>query len=420
MQECMESILNQNYSNIEIICVEDASIDNTLQILYKLQLHDKRIIVIENEHRMGAAYCRNKGLEVASGYYSIFLDSDDKFEPTMIDSAVKCADVNNVDLVFFDYKVVEIMTESNKEHVYSQTTYANSRYSENVFNCESIKDLDFLTFSTAPWNKLYRTEFLKRKKITFQAISSSNDVVFSLLSYLEAGRMKIVQTERPLLSTYIHSGTDRISNNRSPYNEYLAIRKVFNEANKRGYNYKGIKLLFIKGFELLISQFKRGEGNGEYYTFLKTEGVDELYRCGGWKLSKVSALYNHPLNLFKLYEYEDRWFDYFYFDFLDRTNRIWKIWTNEKRVLLWGLGQYGKRIVCSAFFNKKNIDILLDYDNCKKGTFFLGKQIEDRSIRSIENVDLIIVGFLNITEEIKSDLRKTNIETIYIQDFINS
>ena len=192
MQICMGAILKQSYHNIELICIDDASTDNTLKKLYEHQLHDERITVIKNKHRMGAAYCRNKGLDIASGYYTIFLDSDDRFDNTMIESAVECADINNVDLVFFDYRVVKILPETDEERVCSQTSYGNSRYGEKTFNYTSIEDLDFLAFSTAPWNKLFKTEFLKNKNLCFQPISSSNDVVFSLLSYLEADSIKIL------------------------------------------------------------------------------------------------------------------------------------------------------------------------------------------------------------------------------------
>ncbi len=77
IEKCIESILNQTYQNLEIILIEDGSQDNSLKIIEKYAKKDKRIVIIRNEQNIGLASSRNKALDVATGDYIGFIDSDD-------------------------------------------------------------------------------------------------------------------------------------------------------------------------------------------------------------------------------------------------------------------------------------------------------------------------------------------------------
>jgi glycosyltransferase involved in cell wall biosynthesis len=73
---CLDSIINQTYKNIEIICVNDGSKDNSLEILNQYKQKDKRVIII-NQSNSGVSSARNSGLKKSSGKYVQFVDSDD-------------------------------------------------------------------------------------------------------------------------------------------------------------------------------------------------------------------------------------------------------------------------------------------------------------------------------------------------------
>ena len=73
--ECINSVINQTYKNLEIIIVDDKSTDNSLKILE--QIKDDRIKTIKLDKNSGVAHARNKGVEVSTGDYICFLDSDD-------------------------------------------------------------------------------------------------------------------------------------------------------------------------------------------------------------------------------------------------------------------------------------------------------------------------------------------------------
>ena len=74
---CINSILNQTYQDFEIICVDDASTDSSLEILEYFSLKDSRVKVLKNDSNKGPGYSRNRGLDVAKGEYVSFLDADD-------------------------------------------------------------------------------------------------------------------------------------------------------------------------------------------------------------------------------------------------------------------------------------------------------------------------------------------------------
>ena len=76
LEECLESLLNQTLENIEIICINDGSTDNSLSILYEYRKKDKRVIVV-NKSNGGVSSARNIGLRIARGEYIVFVDADD-------------------------------------------------------------------------------------------------------------------------------------------------------------------------------------------------------------------------------------------------------------------------------------------------------------------------------------------------------
>lgn len=83
--ETLGNLLKQTYKNFEVLCINDASTDATLNIMKKFQKVDKRIRIFENYEHAGAAFSRNRGILEAAGEYITFLDGDDIFEEEMLD-----------------------------------------------------------------------------------------------------------------------------------------------------------------------------------------------------------------------------------------------------------------------------------------------------------------------------------------------
>ena len=100
LQECIDSLCAQTLSEIEMIFVCDASPDNSLSILRDAEKKDERIRVIAFEENRGVSAARNAGLEMASGDYVIFCDSDDWIEPEMYERLYQMAQENDADIAF--------------------------------------------------------------------------------------------------------------------------------------------------------------------------------------------------------------------------------------------------------------------------------------------------------------------------------
>ena len=98
LPRCLDSLLNQTLTDIEIICVNDGSIDNSLKLLKQYQAQDNRIIIVDKKNG-GLPSARNAGLDRARGEYVGFVDSDDYVEPSMFETLYKTAKKENSEVV---------------------------------------------------------------------------------------------------------------------------------------------------------------------------------------------------------------------------------------------------------------------------------------------------------------------------------
>lgn len=103
LERCIRSIMAQTYSNLEIICVNDGSTDDSGNVLDKLSCEDARIRVIHQENA-GASAARNTGIDLATGDLITFVDSDDAIEPDMYEALLPYFADKNVDIVHCGYK----------------------------------------------------------------------------------------------------------------------------------------------------------------------------------------------------------------------------------------------------------------------------------------------------------------------------
>ena len=100
---CLDSILGQTLNNIEVICVDDGSTDRSLEILREYEKRDARVKVL-TQPNTNAGAARNKGIQQARGEYLSFLDSDDHFDPTMLEKCAARMDQDRSDVLVFGAK----------------------------------------------------------------------------------------------------------------------------------------------------------------------------------------------------------------------------------------------------------------------------------------------------------------------------
>ena len=177
LEKCIESILNQSLKEIEVICINDGSTDNSLEILEKISKQDRRVKVID-QRNSGASATRNVGLRLAKGKYIICIDSDDWIEKYYFENIYKKAKENNLDMVIsdilFDFEN-KIILKKDLE-ISDDKIITGKEYMKVFFKNGG------LGYS---WNKLVKREIYSKNNIYFnEAIYAIEDVEFvTRLSY---------------------------------------------------------------------------------------------------------------------------------------------------------------------------------------------------------------------------------------------
>jgi len=103
LSQCLDSIINQTFRDVEIICINDGSTDNSGKVLEEYAQKDDRVKIL-NQENQGASIARNSGLDFAKGEWICFVDSDDITHPQMLEITYNQATLNNVDIVQYKYK----------------------------------------------------------------------------------------------------------------------------------------------------------------------------------------------------------------------------------------------------------------------------------------------------------------------------
>jgi len=180
LNRCIESIVNQTYKNLEIILIDDGSIDHCPQICDEWQKKDNRIIVIHSKNK-GAGNARNIGLKIAKGSFISFVDSDDLICIDFIEYLYSLF-VSDIDIVECDF--IHFVDEV---HFYKKDKYINKEYNMVEAMKHHINDK---IFKQVIWNKLYRKKIIESiyfpigKQIddefwTYKIIANANRLIHS-------------------------------------------------------------------------------------------------------------------------------------------------------------------------------------------------------------------------------------------------
>lgn len=162
LDKSIQSVLYQEYDNWELILIDDGSTDNSLNICLKYQETDERIFVISQENE-GPSVARNKGLELASGDYIVFLDSDDWLDNKLFKYVAKTAKIKNIDAFVGMFNT--ILEADNAYPLISEKI--NRRY---VNNCSSDNVLHYfyrLRLVLTVWRFIIKREVFIKNKIKF-------------------------------------------------------------------------------------------------------------------------------------------------------------------------------------------------------------------------------------------------------------
>ena len=166
LEECLDSIVNQTLSDIEIIVVDDGSTDASPDIIAEYAARDERIVpvLLGTNSPGGVATAANAGLDRASSPWVGFADGDDAFEPDAFHRLLQAATTYDADLAMCNYRE---FSDGSDERMAPADERRWEELDQEFYRLSEDNTRRFLRFVAVPWRKLYRREFLEQHHIRF-------------------------------------------------------------------------------------------------------------------------------------------------------------------------------------------------------------------------------------------------------------
>lgn len=415
LQECLDTVLAQSFDNFELICVDDASSDNTQNILTRYSRNDSRIKIICNSERLGAAMSRNKAMKEAEGKYLTFLDGDDIFHEDMLQVAYETAVNNWADIVEYQYKLVSSDVIYEKSIINHSTEYRN-RFSKEGYKISDLKPYEFMNFHSAPWNKLYRKEFILKHNLEFQNLTSSNDVYFVNMALLLADKVIITNDDRVMVYVRQHDTISRISSNRNPMNAYLADKKIAESLIEKGKMPEVYEQFFYRVYCHLVETLKNiksQESAKKFYEFLQIEGINNICIAGGEFYQCLNQDTKNRFQKFETKSFETEWYKQegefllYLQENAQRIKQLFHKWEKEHmKVGLWGVGRNGKIFLDFCEKEDIHIDIVMDSDEKKWGEVISNFSEVINPQQGMPKIQKLLLTSSNLVEEISHIIKK--------------
>lgn len=236
LRQCLDSVVGQTLKELEVICVDDGSTDESPTILEEYARKDGRVRVIHQANQ-GPGGARNTGMELARGEYVIFLDSDDWFEPDFLEQMSAQATRTGADVTIC--RGVEFDTETGEE-LSSDWMLKKQYLPSEIFAPQEIADHIFQFTYGMAWDKLYRRKLLSDVGIQFPILQNSEDLSFVFPTLLSAERIAILDI------VFIHHRVHRmtsVSNTRSrqpnaPYEAFCIVRDFLERTNQMDFYHR--------------------------------------------------------------------------------------------------------------------------------------------------------------------------------------
>lgn len=302
--KCLKSIILQSFGNIEVIVVNDGSVDNTRSIISLFTQYDSRVKLINQENK-GLYAAREAGLKIAKGKYILYVDSDDYIDKGLIEKALDKIDETGADVVIFG--AITVKNNRKSEGIYSINKIP-AEYKEKILTIKDYEQNLFQFFPTA-WCKLYRRDFLEQNNIKFQPIRDGEDQLFYIHTLLTAKKIYILN-ENLYYYTKNRNGSITFGSKKStsPVLNFFASEKLLNDLNLKD---KYINQIINKFFAKSLSWYGRCDVSfkKEYYKNLEElkKYLDNTYPEGWWKIYHLNKIDNYLLIKLKIFTAKFLW-----------------------------------------------------------------------------------------------------------------
>ena len=272
LERCLKSILYNTYTNLEIICVNDGSTDNSKKILEDYSQRDKRVIVI-NKKNNGISSARNAGIKIATGEYIAFVDSDDWIHEKYFEYLIR--GIDTADLVICNY---------------IRSYKSGSVETDDAYRVQSISPIDVLKnkeLKSYVWGKLFRHQLVD--EIRFSESEKLEDSLYNMDVLLNNKNLKINHVDIPLYYYFVRAGS--LVNNIEAYS-VLSLAKCFKEYYDKENEAEWKKVLAIEIIKRTLSA---------RYIFIIIKNKDMIRECNALMKQCVKSTGNTKyLILYKL------------------------------------------------------------------------------------------------------------------------
>ena len=239
ISKCLESIIKQTYTDIEIICINDFSNDNSGNIIKEYTKSDNRIKLLEFTSNKGVSAARNSGIKISSGDYIYFIDSDDWIEKNYLEIMLDNIEKTNSDIVV-NRNMVSV--QNDKFYPYNFQKGQLDIPDNSFINIEK----DTHNVSCGPCNKLYKLNLLKEHSLYFPEGYTYEDIFFHYITFAYSKKIYFFygseyfyrKTDGSLTSTMILD-SDKVINIFNLLYEYYEKHNLLN---------KGIKIYYTLPF----------------------------------------------------------------------------------------------------------------------------------------------------------------------------
>lgn len=272
LEDCINSVLRQTFTDFELICINDGSTDNSLALLNDYAREDSRIIVLDKE-KTNAGAARNAALKIAKGTYLAFLDADDYYEPEMLMQMIELANRFDLDIALCRSYLLDDKTKKVRNHVKKMLDTLTEK---TLYSAEDLWGLAFRYAVGWPWDKIFRRSFIESHELEFQELDSTNDAYFVYVALALANRFAF--TDNRLITHRVNNMLS-IENSRDKswlnfFSAAEAIKQKLQDSNV----YEAAKVDFKNWMAEMIIWSLRNlhSAKADFYAYVKSNYLDDL------------------------------------------------------------------------------------------------------------------------------------------------
>ena len=228
---CLQSVVNQKYKNLEVQLVDDLGNDNSMQVAEDfIQKHpDFHFKILRNEKNSGLSVVRNVGIDNAQGKYIFFLDSDDEITPDCISKMVEIAEREHVEMVCGNVRTIKL---ESKEEIDAFRLYNTQEKITN--NTEIFESFIQGRFPVPSWNKLILLDFLKQNKLYFKEGLFAQDSLQSFETALVLNSVFFLKDDTYIY--YLHQDSVIHNRKKKHFDNWITIATEFEKHYQKEQN----------------------------------------------------------------------------------------------------------------------------------------------------------------------------------------